>query len=66
MDDLRKKSMVEKRRQIGADGIMIWIGIGYNVKTDLRFLEEKMNRQKYINFLSEQIDKHEQFEWRMG
>lgn len=66
MDDLRKKSMMEKRRQIGADGIMIWSGIGYKVKTDLRFLEEKLNKQKYINLLSEQIDNHGQFEWRMG
>lgn len=51
MDDLRKKRILKKRLQMGDNGVMIWTGIGYKRKLDLRLLKKKMNSQKYINLI---------------
>lgn len=58
--DLRKEKIVKQRRQMGGGGVMIWAGIGCRGKTDVQFINGKMNSKKYIELISEQISKHAQ------
>lgn len=57
---------MKKRLQMYGNVVMIWTGIGYEGKINLRFFEEKMNSQKYINLILERINKYARFKWRIG
>lgn len=42
---------------MGGRSLMIWPGIGYKGKTDLVFIQGKMNNQRYLQLIREQINK---------
>lgn len=54
--DLREAEIINKRRQMNRNRIMIWNRIEYKGKTDVWFLEGKMNSQKDINLMREEIN----------
>lgn len=58
--DLRQAEIINKRRQMNRNRMMIWNRIEYKGKTDVWFLEGKMNSQKYINLMRQEINEHVQ------
>lgn len=50
--DLRKETKILSKRQQGGGSIMIWAAIGYNKKTELKFLSERVNAVQYKNMLA--------------
>ena len=56
--DLRKEERYLSRRQMGGGGIMVWAGIGYWRKTDLIFIQGRLNSNGYVDLLKDQLAKH--------
>ncbi|CAK9809220.1 Transposable element Tc3 transposase [Anthophora quadrimaculata] len=56
--DLRKEEQYLSRRQMGGGNVMVWAGIGYHDKTDINFLSGRVNSEKYIKLIDDQLSKH--------
>jgi transposase len=55
---LQKETKILSSRQIGSGGVMIWTGIGYHGRTDIKFIGGKINSKMYLQLISEQIERH--------
>jgi transposase len=56
--DLRKDEKILSRRQAGGGTVMVWAGIGFKGKTDIKFISGTMNSSSYIQLLDEQLRRH--------
>lgn len=56
--DLRKEKCVLSRRQAGGGSVMIWSGVGYSGKMDIKFCTGIMNSKRYLDMINEQITSH--------
>ncbi|CAH2092976.1 unnamed protein product [Euphydryas editha] len=55
---LRKENSILSRRQAGGGSVIIWSGIGYSGKMDIKFCTGKINSKRYIEVINEQITSH--------
>lgn len=53
--DLRKEESILSRRRHGGGTVMIWAGIGYYGKTDIKFVPQKMDSKKYLDLIASEI-----------
>ena len=53
--DLRKEKIFSTRRNMGGGGLMLWGSFGQHGKSDLVFIEGKMNAAKYRKVLQEHL-----------
>ena len=53
--DLRKEQRFLSRRQCGGGTVMVWAGIGYRGKTEIKFIQGCMNSAGYLNLIKNQI-----------
>ena len=51
--DLRKEQHLRILRSMGNGDIMIWGGIGYRGKMEIKFITGKLNSEKYIEMIDE-------------
>lgn len=58
LHDLRKEEQYLSRWQTGNGNVMVWAVIGYQGKTDINFLSGRINSEKYIKLLDNQLNKH--------
>lgn len=56
--DLRKDNFILSRRQAGGGSVMVWSGIGYSGKMDIKFCSGKITSKRYIEVINEQINSH--------
>lgn len=43
---------------MGDGSVMVWACIGYHGKTDINFLSGRINSEKYIKLIDDQLNKH--------
>lgn len=53
--DLRKEERFLSRQQKEQSSVMIWAGIGFNGKTEIKFVPTYMNSEEYINLIDRQL-----------
>ncbi|KAK2577631.1 hypothetical protein KPH14_012896, partial [Odynerus spinipes] len=53
--DLRKNERILSRRQCGGGSVMLWAGISYNGKTEIKFIDGRMKSTGYLKLIKEQI-----------
>jgi len=53
--DLRKEKIFSTRRNMGGGGLMVWASFGQHGKSDLVFIEGKMNAAKYRKLLQQHL-----------
>ena len=56
--DTRKETIPAIRRQMRGGSVMVWAGIGYFCKTNIKFIDGRMNSVRYINLIKEEINNH--------
>ncbi len=56
--DIRKPELLHNKRHSGGGSVMIWAAIGYRGKTDIAFLEGKVNARKYQRTLEDHLLPH--------
>ena len=54
--DLRKEEQFLSRRHMGGGSVMIWAGIGYRGKTEIKFITGRMNSKIYLEMIDQQIN----------
>lgn len=55
---VKKEELTKLRREMGGGSTMIWVGIGYDGKTDIVFIEGRMNAAVYRKLIRKQIGKY--------
>lgn len=53
--DYRKPELVRNRRHSGGGSVMIWAAIGYYGKSNIAFVDNTMNSEKYMEVLTEYL-----------
>lgn len=53
--DLRKDELFSTRRQQGGGGVMVWGGVGYRQRTNIRFVSGRMNSNDYLKLVDEEV-----------
>ncbi|CAK9809406.1 Transposable element Tc3 transposase [Anthophora quadrimaculata] len=56
--DLRKQTTILSRRQFGGGSVMLWAGVGYNGKTEIKFIDSRLKSTGYLKLIQEQIRNH--------
>ena len=54
--DLRKEQQLPSRGFMGGDGVMIWRGVGYYGKLEIKFITGQLNSKIYIETIDEQVN----------
>ena len=54
--DLRKEPLYNSKRRAGGGSVMIWACFGWNFKSNISFIDGRMNSQDYCLMLSNQVD----------
>lgn len=49
--DLRKEKLCSLRRNVGGGSVMIWAAFGYHGKSEIHFINERLNAQGYCKLL---------------
>ena len=55
--DIRKEKIYSIRRSMGGGGVMIWESLWYDGKSELSFIETRLNAEEYRNLLENHLDK---------
>lgn len=54
--DLRKEKIFSLKRNMGGGSVMVWAGIGHNGKSDIVFIDKRMNAEDYRKLLGDHLD----------
>jgi transposase len=54
--DLRKEKIFSLKRNMGGGSVIIWAAIGHNGKSDIVFIDKRMNANDYRNLLEDHLD----------